>query len=213
MKKIALIICSFFAITYFSACSNNDAAKVNLTEFNKYVDSVDNLKPVYTVANWTEIEQGYAAKENKVEKEVSKLDEADKAALAESKKQYEALKAKYETGIKEANDPEVIANKARMELRNKLLGEGNPGPNNDWSFVTKDNVVTTYKNFVDRVRDNGDNYSDADWVETRSLWKALNDRKDAINKDISTLDKITIDHLKVAFLAVKAVNKPVSQLK
>ena len=68
MKKIALIICSFFAITYFSACSNNDAAKVDLTEFNKYVDSVDNLKPVYTVANWTEIEQGYAAKENNVEK-------------------------------------------------------------------------------------------------------------------------------------------------
>lgn len=214
MKKILLIIIVSFATISFSACkSDNKAAQGDAVMLGNYIDSVYTIQPVYTETQWKIIDEGYQARNEKLQKEEKELDEAAKAKLEADRKKYEELKIKYDKGIKEANDPEMIANKARMDIRNKLLGEGRPGPNNDWSFVTKDNVVNTYKNFVDRVRDNGANYSDAEWAETRALWKSLNERKDAINKDISTLDKITIDHLKVAFLAVKAVNKPVSQLQ
>ena len=159
------------------------------------------------------IDDGYQTRIVKVEKVMPQLDAAEKSRVEKDRKQYEELKTKYETGIKENHDPEMIANKTRLEISNRLLGEGHPGPSNDWGFITASNIVSVYKNFVDRVRDNGANYSDTEWAETRRLWKGLNDRKEAIEKDISTIDKITIDHLRVAFLAVKSVNKPVSELK
>lgn len=213
MKKFSISVLAGLTMVSFSACnSDNSAAKADVTNLSQYVDSVDNLKPVYTEANWTAINAGYEDKAAKADAISEKVDEVEKAKIAESKTKYATLKTRYEDGIK-ANDPAVIANKARMDIRNKLLGEGHGGSSVEWTYVTPGNVVTTYKNFVDRVRDNGANYSDAEWVETKALWSGLNDRKDAINKDISTLDKITIDHLKVAYLAVKGVNKPVSQLK
>jgi len=203
-----MILIAFAGIIQFSACKTDDTTvKTDLVDFSNYVDSVHQLKPVYTETQWGVIDQGYEARNAKVEKEMDKLDAAQKAKVEEDRKKYATLKANYDKEIKEAQE----ADKINMGVRNQLLGDGHNG--NDWSFVTAGNIVSVYKNFVDRVRENGDNYSDAQWVVARALWQGLNDRKEAINGDISTIDKITIDHLKVAYLAVKAVNKPVSQLK
>lgn len=210
MKKLVIIGIGLIATVNFSACKTDDSAtKADLAELSNYVDSVKNVNPVYTETQWKMIDEGYQPRNTKVEQSMASLDDASKAKVEEDRKKYEALKASYEKKIKENED----ANKGQIALRVRLLGEGHPGPNNDFAFVTKDNIVSVYKNFVDKVRDNGDNYSDAEWIEIRLLWKALNDRKEAINSNISTIDKITIDHLRVAYLAVKAVNKPVSQLK
>ena len=213
MKKFIKIIAAFLVTAFFSACKTDDtAAKMDASNLTSYIDSVDKLKPVYSETEWQMIENGYQDHNTKVEKEISNLDEAAKAKVEADRKRYEAFKTNYENRIKEMHDADAMAMKKRMEIRNELFGDPNPGPNNNWGFVTAANVVSVYKRFIDKAREKGDNYSDADWVETKLLWKSLNERKEAINKDISTIDKITIDHLRVAYLAIKAVNRPISQM-
>ncbi|CAN5750438.1 hypothetical protein BH11BAC4_BH11BAC4_02050 [soil metagenome] len=208
MKNLPVVVSALFISSIFASCKTDDTtAKADAMVFSGYVDSVNNVKPVYTETQWKIIDDGYQLRNEKVEKSLTKLDEAEKAKVEADRKRYAELKAKYDAQLKENEKAEAT----RRAVRNELLGTAYNG--SDWAFVTSANVVSVYKNFVDRVRDHGDNYTDAQWVETRALWQALNERKEAINGNISVLDKITIDHLKVAYLAVKAVNKPVSQLK
>ena len=195
----------------FTACSNsaNDQAKKDAENLNKYVDSVKGLKPVYTVENWTAINNGYQERAMKAEQTIATMEAADKTKADEAKEKYATLKANYEAKLKEnemaALSPAVAD--YRQVLRNKLFGEGKIGSDMKFAFVTADNILSVYKNFVNTVADNKKVYTREDWDEINVLYEALDTRKNVVEKDLASGDNLKIAGLKIRFASVMATHR------
>jgi hypothetical protein len=212
MTKTNLMVTALLVMTGFTACNNsgNETAKQDAAVLNMYVDSVENLPPVYTVENWTSIDNGYQERALKAEQTIASLEAEDKAKADASKARYAELKARYETKLKEKEaDAKLAASTPdyRQVLRNRLFGEGKIGADMKFGFVTADNIHDVYKNFVNAVEDNKNAYSREDWDEIKVLYEALDTRKNAVEKDLATADNIKIARLKVRFAAVKATHR------
>jgi len=206
------MVVAVLVIIGFTACNNSEKemAKQDADNLAKYVDSVEAAPPVYTVANWTEIDNGYQERALKAEAKIDQLEAADKARAEESKAKFAALKAEYETRLKEKEAAEKAAAAApdyRLVLRNKLFGEGKIGADMKFDFVTAANIHDVYKNFVNAVDDNKDKFTREDWDEVKVLYEALDTRKNAVEKDLATSDNLKIAKLKIRFAAIKAFNR------
>jgi len=211
MKKITLIIAAVTVAAGFTACNTGATdGKQDAVNLNKYVDSVESLAPVYTVANWSAVDNGYQERALLAEKNVATLEADDKAKVEESKVKYAALKAKYEAKLKE-NEMEAKAAASapdyRQVLRSKLFGEGKVGADMKMEMVTADNALSVYKTFVNTVADNKNNYSREDWDEIKVLYEALDTRKNVIEKDLSGSDNMKIAGLKIKFASIKATHR------
>ena len=206
------MITAAIVLTGFAACNNsgNETAKQDAANLTQYVDSVESLPPVYTVENWTAIDNGYQERALKAEATIATLAAEDKAKADASKEKYAALKASYEAKLKAKEDADKVAASTpdyRQVLRNRLFGEGKIGADMKFGFVTAANIHDVYKNFVNAVEDNKNEYTREDWDEIKVLYEALDTRKNAVEKDLSTADNIKIARLKVRFAAVKATHR------
>lgn len=211
MKKIQLLIGAAVLAGGFSACSNsNEEAKQDANALAVYVDSVDQVTPVYTTAYWSDIDNGYKMRVEKAEKNMSAMSADDKAKAEASKAKYELLKTKYELAIKEKEAAAAIPD-SRMILRSKLFGEGKIGSDMKFGFVTADNIKDVYEKFVSTVDDNRNDFSREDWDEIKTLYEALDTRKNEVEKDLATKDNLRIAALKVKFAAIKSVKRPVAK--
>ena len=211
MKKIQLVLGAALMAAGFAACSNsNDPAKADVVILSQYVDSVVNLKPVYTMENWMTIDNGFQSRALNAEKNMASLAAEDKAAAEASKAKYAELKAKYEAKLKEA---ETAAKHAaatpdyRLMLRNKLFGEGVVGADMKFGFVTAKNIKDVYEKFVGTVTDNKNNYTREDWDEIKVLYEGLDNRKNEIEKELTGKDNMRIAGLKIKFATMKALRR------
>ena len=209
MKKINLLITAALLVTGFSACKGPATeAQQDAANLNDYVDSVENLTPVYTTAYWNELDNGYQVRVVKADNTMATLDASDKAKLEESKAQYAALKTSYEIKIKETEPTVVVTTPDfRQVLRNKLFGEGVVGSDMSFSFATAANLLSIYRNFVNTVADNKDSYTREDWDEIKVLYEALDTRKNTVEKDLPKGDNNKIAGLKIKFSAIKATHR------
>ena len=212
MTKIKVMVTALIGMAGFAACSSGatEVAKQDAVNLNTYVDSVEKLTPVYTVANWSTVDNGYQERALLAEKNLATLEAADKAKVEESKVKYAALKAKYETKLKE-NEMEAKTAAAtpdyRQVLRNRLFGEGKIGSDMKFGFVTANNIHEVYKNFVNTVADHKNDYTREDWDEIKVLYEALDTRKNAVEKDLSSSDNLKIAGLKIRFASIKATHR------
>ena len=212
MTKTHVMIAAAIVLTGFTACKNTEkeTAKQDAASLTEYVDSVDNQAPVYTVANWTAIDNGYQERAMKAEKTIAALEAEDKAKAEASKAKYAALKAKYEFNIKE-NEATAKLDAAspdfRQVLRNRLFGEGKIGNDMKFSFVTSENILGVYQNFVNTVSDNKNNYTREDWDEIKVLYEALDTRKNEVEKDMPKGDNMKIAGLKVRFASIISTHR------
>ena len=63
MKKTHVMIAAAIVSIGFTACENKTEETTKTVEvLNAYVDSVENLTPVYTTAYWTAIDNGYRSR-------------------------------------------------------------------------------------------------------------------------------------------------------
>lgn len=162
MKNLKVGFAVIILISGLAAC--NDSAKVAAKEdaviLTEYVDSVESLPPVYTVENWTTIDNGYQERATRAEKTIANLEVADKEKTEASKAKYATLKASYETKLKEkeaADKMAVTTSDYRQDLRNRLFGEGKIGADMKFGFVTANNIMEVYNKFVNDVQDNRNN--------------------------------------------------------
>lgn len=219
MTKKKLLIAAAIVSVGFTACNNeNKEAKQSAETLNVYVDSVENATPVYTTENWTAINNGYQERAAMAEKNMAALNAEEKAKAEASKAKYEALKAKYELAIKEqemknAMTPANTASNFRKVLRDRLFGEGKIGDDMQFAFVTGDNILGIYKNFVDVVADNKNTYSREDWDEINVLYEALDTRKNEVEKDLKTADNLKIAGLKIRFASIASTHRGGTKVK
>jgi hypothetical protein len=219
MTKTKLLIAAAIVSVGFTACNNeNKEAKQDAEMLNMYVDSVENATPVYTVENWTAIDNGYQERATRAEKNLAALSAEEKAKADASKAKYEALKAKYELAIKEqeakaAMTPANTAPNFRKVLRDRLFGEGKIGDDMQFAFVTGDNILGVYQNFVDAVADSKNNYTREDWDEINVLYEALDTRKNAVEKDLKTADNLKIAGLKIKYASIASTHRGGTKVK
>lgn len=209
MKKIKFVMAAIFVITGFIACKDSPTiAQQDAMNLNSYVDSVENLTPVYTAAYWSDLDNGYQVRVTKADNTMATLEAADKAKLDQSKIQYAVLKTTYEIKIKEAERSAVItAPDYRQSLRNDLFGEGMIGTDMNFGFANADNLLSIYRKFVNTVAENRNNYSREDWDEIKVLYEALDTRKNTVEKQLPDGDNTKIAGLKIKFSAIKATHR------
>ena len=209
MKKIKSVVIALLVITGFIACKNSPTiAQQDATNLNSYVDSIENLTPVYTATYWSELDNGYQLRVTKTDNTMTSLEARDKAKLDESKVQYAVLKTTYEIKIKEAETSAVTSTPDyRQALRNNLFGEGMIGSDMSFSFATAENLLSIYRKFVNTVDENKNNYSREDWDEIKVLYEALDTRKNTVEKQLPDGDNTKIAGLKIKFSAIKATHR------
>lgn len=207
MKKINVLITAALAVTGFAACKNAATeAQLDAMNVNLYVDSVNNLTPVYTTAYWSSLDEGYQARVQKADKTMITLTASDKAELEASKAEYAVLKTTYEVKIKESENG-TGASDYRQVLRNNLFGEDMIGTDLKFGFVTAANLLNVFRNFVNTVADNRNTYTREDWDEIKILYEALDTRKNTVEKDLPKGDNNKIAGLKIKFSAIKATHR------
>lgn len=211
MTKIKLMIAAAVLSVGFTACKN-DGAQKDAEVLNMYVDSVNDLTPVYTTEYWTAIDNGYQEKAMQADKTAAALNEEEKAKADASKAKYEALKAKYELNIKEAEAAAAVPD-FRTVLRDRLFGEGKVGNDMQFLYVTGDNIRGVYQNFVDVVADNKNTFSREDWDEINVLYEALDNRKNVVEKDLATNDNMKIAGLKIRYASIAATQRGGTKVK
>ena len=178
MKRIKFIIASGVMLSALAACNNEGTeAEQNATMLNSYVDSVENLTPVYTNEHWATLDEGYQIRVVKADESMETLKESDKEKLEASKQRYAILKANYEMKIQEQEAVDY-----RLALRNRLFGEGHVGSDLNFEFANATNLLSIYQNFVNTVADNRDSFSREDWDEIKVLYEALDTRKNTVEK-------------------------------
>ncbi len=203
MKKIKIMIASGVMLSALAACNNESSeAEQNVTMLNSYVDSVENLTPVYTHEHWTTLDEGYQIRVVRADESMQTLKESDREKLEASKQRYAALKADYEMKIQEQEAVDY-----RLALRNRLFGEGHVGSDLNFEFATASNLLSIYQNFVNTVSDNRDSFSREDWDEIKVLYEALDTRKNTVEKDLPKGDNLEIAKLKIQFASIKATNR------
>ncbi|HEX3166302.1 MAG TPA: DUF6565 domain-containing protein [Chitinophagaceae bacterium] len=209
MKRIKLVMTAALVITGSIACKNSPTiAQQDAMNLNSYVDSVENLTPVYTAVYWSELDNGYQLRLTKTNVTKATLEAADKTKVEESEAQYAVLKNTYEIKIKEAETSAVITPPDyRQALRNNLFGEGMIGSDMSFSFATANNLLSIYRKFVNTVDENKNNYSREDWDEIKVLYEALDTRKNTVEKQLPDGDNTKIAGLKIKFSAIKATHR------
>lgn len=209
MIKINLIITAAFLATGFTACKGPATeAQQDATSLKNYVDSIENLTPVYTVAYWSDLDNGYKVRLVKTDNSMSTLEASDKKELEESKAQYAVLKTTYEIKIREAEATAALSTPDfRQVLRNRLFGEGVVGSDMSFSFATANNLLSIYENFVNTVADNKNEYTREDWDEIKVLYEALDTRKNVVEKELPNGDNFKIAKLKIRFSSIKATHR------
>jgi hypothetical protein len=234
MKKIKIMLTATIVIAGFAACKDDkkDTAKQEAVNVNMYVDSLEKITPVYTVGYWNSLDSMYQERTMQAEMNLANLDAADKEKYEASKAKYATMKANYEAKLVEQQAASnsklketeialadeknkdkttttvvVSAPDNKQVLRNRLFGEGKIGADMKFEYVTAQNILGVYKNFVNTVADNKKDYTREDWDEIKVLYEALDNRKNSVEKDLASSDNADIAGLKIRFASIKATRR------
>ena len=82
-----------------------------------------------------------------------------------------------------------------------------------FGFVTGDNILGIYQNFVDAVADNKNNYTREDWDEINVLYEALDTRKNVVEKDLKSSDNLKIAGLKIRYASIASTHRGGTKVK
>lgn len=200
MKTSQYLIVAGFAMSSLVACQDSSVRDEQIAaDVDNYIDSVSTNISNYSKETWDEISSSYQSKKAELKAEGRELSAKAKAELDEAEQKFVSLKSKFDSNIEAAN--------AKKAMRDELFGSGKLGSDLSFSWVTAANAKEVYVNFVSAVDKNKDRYTREDWDEIKMLYEALDNRKNAIEKDLPGPDNREIAKQKLKFVAIKAVNR------
>jgi len=207
MKKRNLFLGLALVALVFTSCKDEKviAAEKSVDTYVVYVDSIGNIDASEVQTNWQSINDSYQIRVTEAEIALDYLKEREAAQtrIDASKAKFEALKAQMEAEMQAQ-----AALNTKQALRNALFGEGKIGDDMNFDWVTKDNILAVYEQFVNTADANKDNYSREDWDEVKLMYEALDSRKNTVeNEGLSSADNKKIAGLKLKFAPMLTFNR------
>ncbi|MES2811653.1 MAG: DUF6565 domain-containing protein [Bacteroidota bacterium] len=207
MKSRSLFLGLTVFVLGFISCKDNKEAEAqkSVDTYVVYVDSLGNITDEDVKTNWETIDADYQLRVSNAELSLENIKdkEAAQARIDASKAKYDLLKAKLE-----AEREAAVAVSPKQKMRNSLFGEGKIGDDMNFSWVNAGNIHDVYQQFVHTVENNKDSYSREDWDEIKTMYEALDNRKNTVEKEgLSSEDNRKIAGLKMKFAPMYQVNR------
>ncbi|HCE53730.1 MAG: hypothetical protein ACYCZ2_10130 [Lutibacter sp.] len=207
MKKRNLFLGLALVALVFTSCKDEKvtAAEKSVDTYVVYVDSIGNIDAAEVKTNWQSINDSYQIRVTEAEMALDNLKEREAAQVRidASKAKFEALKVQMEAELQAQ-----AALNTKQALRNSMFGEGKVGDDMNFAWVTKDNILAVYEQFVNTADANKDNYSREDWDEIKLMYEALDSRKNTVeNEGLSSDDNKKIAGLKLKFAPMLTFNR------
>lgn len=205
MNKIVSSMMGLLLLSIVACSGPNRETEKEVKLLRHYVDSVEQTQQDYYEDEmyWAAADQYYMAKQAELDLKMADLSLQAQSDYKKLKADYAALKAKYDT--------ERAKRKAQMALFNSMYPNVKTGDDTRFLFMTPTNAAAMYETFVTTVDNNKEAYSREDWDEIKAFYVAMNTRKDTIEKTISKKDNQKITGQKIKFVAIKALNRPMSE--
>ena len=207
MKNLKVILGILTVAVGVTSCKNEDQKQAEKTveKYQMYVDSISKVAQKDAIENWENIEAKYI--EAKAEAEIAIEKAENKEELSAQVNDYSMKYDEFKTTVV-AEKSKMDATAGTSKIRMSLLGNSAVGNDMQFAWVTKDNILSVYENFVKTVQKNKDNYSREDWDEIKLLYEALDNRKNTVEKEgLSGEDNRKIAGLKLKFGPMYTVNR------
>ena len=196
------------------SCNNNEAneeAELAYTEYKDYVTEAETeantelsetemramRKSVQDSTLWqtesTELMQEYDLREKKVRDYIDTYDEAKRAEIDDLDARYKTATEKRQLKYEEAS--------RRYKLREDLVGL--PISADDLTAISAAELAPTYTRFVDRLEDKADEFETNEWNLVEGWWIALNNRKNALEAELSADAKRTIEKATAKYTQIR----------
>lgn len=185
------------------ATANAGDSETAYTEFRDYVTNVENASGTSSdSANMARTSANsraeYDARLARVDKYSTQYDNA-------RRQEIEDLKMRYSTWETQGNSQNGgMSAGTRMSGTSVNGGAAADFNTSDVATTSAINVRMAYENFVNRVAANKDNYTKADWQAAERYFQALDDRKNAVQSQLTDKDKYEIGKAKAKYTAIKA---------
>ncbi|WP_439553721.1 hypothetical protein [Flavobacterium macrobrachii] len=210
MKKSILKYGVFFvAAVSLVSCKNKELeiADKKIASLESYVDSIEAINLEETETNWDRISSDFDRKNLESSDAVSKLTEDVKYT---SQAKIDSINARYvivKTTIETKAAKKQVINPNQL-LRDRFFGAGKIGEDMNFSWVNKDNILTTYQSFFDTYKANKSDFSREDYDEVKLMYEALDTRKNTVEKEgLSSSDNTKIASIKFKFSPMFKVNR------
>lgn len=208
MKNTNLFLVMAVIVLGFSSCKDEKEtqAKNAVESYVVYVDSVEGIAVEDAQVNWDAIDAEYQVRINNAEVALADLKDKNEAEakISARKAKYESLK----TRVVVEEEPEIATLSPKQKMRNALFGEGKIGDDMNFNWVNKDNIHSVYQQFIHTVERNKDSYTREDWDEIKTMYEALDSRKNTVEKEgLSAEDNRKIAGLKVKFGPMYQLNR------
>lgn len=210
MKKSILKYGVFFvAAVSLVSCKNKELeiADKKIASLESYVDSIEAINLEETETNWDRISSDFDRKNLESSDAVSKLTEDVKYT---SQAKIDSINARYvivKTTIETKAAKKQVINPNQL-LRDRFFGAGKIGEDMNFSWVNKDNILSTYQSFFDTYKANKSDFSREDYDEVKLMYEALDTRKNTVEKEgLSSSDNTKIASIKFKFSPMFKVNR------
>lgn len=206
MKKLKLPILIIILGIITVSCKTDKETKAEkaITDYQVYVDSINELTTTESKLNWDSIENQIQQRKQAAQNALNELkDKKDfESKILVSSDKYELYKNTY------LAEKAKEAEKAKPTLRKILFSNTDIGDDLNFSWVNKNNILSVYEKFITTVEQNKDAYSREDWDEIKLLYEALDSQKNTVEKEgLSSSDNMKIAKLKIRFAPMLAVNR------
>jgi len=206
MKKLKLPILIILLGIVTVSCKTDKETKAEkaITDYQVYVDSINELTTTESKLNWDSIENQIQQRKQAAQNALNELkDKKDfESKILVSTDKYELYKNSY------LAEKAKQAEKEKPTLRKVLFSNTDIGEDLNFSWVNKDNILSVYEKFITTVEQNKDAYSREDWDEIKLLYEALDSQKNTVEKEgLSSSDNMKIAKLKIRFAPMLAVNR------
>ena len=199
-KAVGILGAATILTVSITSCEDKSHKDDDVESFRVFVTDLSHQTKEEVKENWGELEKEYEEKVAVIDKKKDHLEDNIEEEYEQLKKDYNEMKA----DIKAEMETEENQHGHLHDLYNTILtNEGDM----DLSAVNATNIEGIYSSFVAAVDLHKDDYTREDWDEVDVLWDALNKRKNEVEDNLTSMQKVKIGEEKVKYGAYKSVNK------
>lgn len=187
----AFMISLLVSLISLGSCTTTRETEVEdeLSEFRNWVSRETSQLASRTEEDWEQAKQDFEAR-------TQELDQKQEQFSEELQEEYQQLKQEF---IEADESYASVRQEALMaEWGGKLLGQWA-----DMDTLNAANIREAYITFMENVRAQKSQWTDADWAMAKMVLEQLNKRKEEISADIDTDSEVKIKALQMEFLTLE----------